>query len=187
MKMAATAIITLLLFSCNSSDTVSKQSVKESSKNYSKDSSEILKFNRALHTGWYFVSDTLTGYKRQLFKFNESYSIEPTPIVTTVNFKEVSLFHEKDCWAVFTWLNKSGAQSLNIAKQKARGKKLAFILDDKLIRLQPVDDPQFASVEDDVDPRVYGEVLTFPCNSFPQDELKNFDTILKNESKIIPK
>lgn len=181
MKTAAAAILTLLLFSCNSFDTVNKQSVKRSLKNYSKDSSEVLKFGDTLHTGWYYISDTFTRYKRQLLKSNESYNIEPKPTVTTANFKEVSLFHEKDCWAIFIWLNKSGAQSLNIAKQKAKGKKLAFVLDDKLIRLQAVDDPQFASVEDDVDPRIYGQVLAFPCNSFLPNELESFETTLKKE------
>ena len=129
--------------------------------------------------------DTQKKYiiSRQLLKSGESYNIALMPIVTTANFDKVSMFHEKDCWALFTWLNKKGVQALNTAKQNAKSKMIAFILDNKLLRLQLVEDPQFARVEENADSRVYGEVLTFPCNSFSPEELKNFETILKSEQK----
>ena len=150
-------------------------------KNRINSSSENLQVESVLKTGWYFISDTSTGYKRQLLKSGESYNIVPVPVLTIANFDKVSMFHEKDCWALFTWLDKKGAQALNAATKRVRGQKLAFILDNKLLRLQSFDDPQFAQVDDDADPRVYGEVLTFPCNSFSPEELKNFETILKSD------
>jgi hypothetical protein len=180
MKLIATFILTLMLFSCGYSDTASRRTTIDTIEHI-KGNSGSSQLDSVLTTGWYFLSDTSTGYKRQLFKSGESYYIAPIPIVTAANFDKVNLFHEKDCWALFTWLDKKGAQALNAAKKKVQGQRLAFILNNKLLRLQLVDDPQFASVEDDADPRVYGEVLTFPCNSFSSDELNNFETILKGE------
>jgi hypothetical protein len=166
MRVIATLILTSLLFSCGSSDAVGERLTIEDPEHHIKDNPDVLKFDSVLYTGWYFISGTSTGYKRQLIESGESYHIEPRPIVTAANFDKVSMFHEKDCYALFTWLDKKGSQALNAAKQKAKGKTLAFILDNKLLLVQSADDPQFASVEDNVDPRVYGEVLTFPCNSF---------------------
>jgi hypothetical protein len=56
-------------------------------------------------------------------------------------------------------------------------------MNNRLLRVQSVDDPQFAQVEDDVDPRVYGQVLTFLCNSFSPQELKTFEAILTSEKE----
>lgn len=181
MKFIVVLTLTLWLFGCGSSDAVGKRITIEDPEHYIKDSPDILKFDSVLNTGWYFISDTATGYKRQLLKSNDSFDIKPVPIVTATNFDKVSIFHEKDCWALFTWLDKKGSQALNNAMQKAKGKQLAFILDNKLLRLQLVDDLQFANVQDNADSRVYGQVLTFPCNSFSSDELKNYQTILKSE------
>jgi hypothetical protein len=181
MKFIAVLTLTLWIFSCGSSDAVGKRITIEDPEHHIKDSPDILKFDSVLYTGWYFVSDMSTGYKKQLLQSKDSFDINPVPIVTATNFDNVSLFHEKDCWALFTWLDKRGSQALNAALQKAKGKQLAFILDNQLLRLQLADYPQFANVQDNADPRVYGQVLTFPCNSFSPAELKNYQTILKSE------
>jgi hypothetical protein len=183
MRFILTFILTSLLFSCGSSDALSKRIINKDTQHHIEDSSDSSQVDSVLTTVWYFISDASTGYKRQLLKSGESYNIALMPIVTTANFDKVSMFHEKDCWALFTWLNKKGVQALNTAKQNAKSKMIAFILDNKLLRLQLVEDPQFARVEENADPRVYGEVLTFPCNSFSPEELKNFETILKSEQK----
>src|SRR5205085_11728518 len=126
MKYILILTLTLFLFGCSSSDTSGERIAIEDPEHHIKDSPDILKFDSVLYTGWYFVSDTPTGYKRQLNNSSGSYDIEPAAIVTAVNFDKVSLLHEKDCWAIFTWLDKKGAQSLNAAKQKGKGKTLAF-------------------------------------------------------------
>lgn len=159
------AILIFFLFSCNTSE--SNQHIA---------SSESI-----LYTGFYFIKDTTISLKRQLIKTNDIYDIDPTPIVTAKHFDKVTLFHEKDCYALFVWLDKKGSQLLDIAKQKYIGKKIAIIVDNQLLRIQSVDDPQFATVDKNDDPGVYGQVLAFPCNSFLPAELKNYETIIDNE------
>ncbi|OQP62871.1 hypothetical protein A3860_26535 [Niastella vici] len=176
MRIIATFILISLLVNCHVSDATGKRKTNDAPEHPINNNPDSV-----LYTGWYFVSETATGYKRQLVKSSESYNIEPAPIVTAASFEKAYLFHEKIFWCLFIWLNKSGAQALNTAMQKANGRKLAFILDNQLLRLQSVDDPQFAKVKENVDPRVYGEVLALPCNSFSVEELKNYETILKGE------
>lgn len=91
------------------------------------------------------------------------------------------MFHEKDCYALFIWLDKKSSQLLDTAKQKYKGKKIAIIVDNQLLRTQLADDPQFATVDKNDDRRIYGQVLAFPCNSFLPAELKNYETIINNE------
>jgi len=176
-------LLILSLFIWDSPGGVGIQATIENTEVHVKETSDTVRVNNVLYTGWYFISDTPTGYKRQLLKTSDSYDIQPLPIITTTNMSEVSLFHEKDCWALFTWLDRKGSEALNAAIQKANGKNLAFILDNKLLRLQVINDPQFAKVTEDVDPRVYGEVLTFPCNSFLSTELQDFQRNLQNAIK----
>ena len=116
-----------------------------------------------------------------MIKTNDIYNIDPTPIVTAKNFDKAIMFHEKDCYALFIWLDKKGSQLLDIAKQNYKVKKFAIIVDNQLIKTQLVDDPQFATVNKNDDPRIYGQVLAFPCNSFLPAELKNYETILNKE------
>lgn len=165
LTMMTIVTLILFLFSCNTSE--SKKNIPHS--------------DSTLYTGFYFIKDTATSFKRQLIKTNDIYYIDPTPIVTAKNFDKVVMFHEKDCYALFIWLDKKGSQLLDIAKQNCKGKKFAIIVDNQLLRTQLVDDPQFASVEEKDDPRIYGQVLAFPCNSFLPAELKNYETIINNE------
>ena len=174
-------LLTVLLFACRYSDTVNNQIKNPNPQHHSKDDPNNSNNDSVLRTGWYLVSETRTGYKRILAQTNENYNINPEPIVTVKNFDKLTLFHEKNCYALFTWLDKNGSKALNLTKQESKGKKLAFILNDKLLRIQPVDDPQFAKVENDTDPRIYGEVLTFPCNSFLPQEMKNYKAIIESE------
>ena len=158
-------ILILFLFSCNTSE--SNQNTPTS--------------DTTLYTGFYFISDSTTSFKRQLIKTNDIYNIDPTPIVTAKNFNKVMRFHEKNCYALFVWLDKTGSQSLDIAKQNYTGKKFAIIVDNQLLRTQLVDDPQFATVDKNDDPRIYGQVLAFPCNSFLPTELTHYETIINKE------
>ena len=167
MKLTNVTILILISFllSCNTSE----------------NRQDISNFDSTLSTGFYFIKDTATSFKRQLIKTTDIYNIDPTPIVTTKNFGKVEMFHEKDCYALFIWLDKKGSQLLDAARQNYRGKKFAIIVDNELLRTQLVDDPQFATVNEKDDPRVYGQVLAFPCNSFQPTELKNYDTIISKE------
>ena len=181
INLTKTIILFFLLFGCNSSNTTNNQRTIPDSEHLIKNSPNILKSDSTLFTGFYFIKDTVAAYKRQLIKTNEIYSIDPTPIVTAKNFEKVTMFHEKDCYALFIWLDKKGSQLLNIAMKNYKGRKFALIVDNQLVRIQLVDDPQFATVDNNEDPRIYGQVLAFPCNSFSPAELTNYETMIKNE------
>ncbi|HEX2607616.1 MAG TPA: hypothetical protein VHK91_09565 [Flavisolibacter sp.] len=181
MKMTIVFILAFSLIRYQSSDTIAKRVTFEDSKYSIKDGLDILKFDSVLHTGWYFISEIQTGYKRKEIKSGKSFDINPVPIITVENFQKSTLLHEKDCWAIIIQLDMIGAQSLYAGMQKTKGKQIAFILDDKLVRIQAADDPQFAHLNPDTDPRLYGQVLTFPCNSFSSEELKNYSRILNRE------
>ena len=161
----ALIILILFLFSCNNSE--SNQHIPSS--------------DSTLNTGFYFIKDSGSFLQRQLIRTNNIYHIDPTPIVTVKNFRKVERFHEKDCYALFIWLDEKGSQLLDLAKQNYQGKKFAIIVDNQLVRTQLVDDPQFATVHKKDDPRIYGQVLVFPCNSFLPAELKMFETLINNE------
>ena len=158
-------ILISFLFSCNTSENIRDVSNSDS----------------ALSTGFYFIKDTVTSFKRQLIKTTDIYNIDPTPIVTTKNFYKVEMFHEKDCYALSIWLDKKGSQLLCAARRNYKGKKFAIIVDNQLLRTQLVDDPQFATVNEKDDPRIYGQVLAFSCNSFQPTELKNYEIIISKE------
>jgi hypothetical protein len=172
-KPALFIISVLFFFGCTSSDTVNKSvSVSETS--------SIKKLDSILYTGWYFI-DNNRGRERRLQQTNSFYYINPIPIVAVKHFKEVNLFHEKDCFALFIWLDNEGSQLLNAARKKSKGQKFAFIINNKLEIIQLADDPQFAQVSKDIDSRVYGQVLAFPCKSRSSEELKKFKTIIESE------
>lgn len=124
-----------------------------------------------LKTGWYLISDTATPIKRNLENSASYYFLEERPIVSAGQIKSNTILHEKDCYALISRLDSEGAIQLRNAKTKFKGKKLGLIVNDKLLRIQKIDDPQFCRVALDEDPRVYGEVLTFPCNSRKLAEL----------------
>lgn len=158
-------IITVFVLSCNASISTQKVSALEP----------------MLYTGIYVIDDTQLSLKRQLLKTDTVYDIVRTPIVTAGNFVKAELFHEKDCYAVYVWLDKEGSTLLDAAKEKYHKKKFGIVVDNQLIRIQFVDDPQFATVDNNADPRIYGQVLAFPCNSFSPSELKSYETILNRE------
>jgi hypothetical protein len=181
MKIGLTSLLILLFlaFSYHFQDGI-KEQIGIHSKEYIKVSPDILKSDDTLYTGWYFINDN-SGYRRKLDKTQDSYYINPTPIVIAKNFKKVNIFHEKDCYALLIWLDDEGAEALHSAKQKPDTKKLAFLIDNRLVSVQLANDPQFAQVEKEADPRIYGQVLAFPCKSVPLEELKNYKIIIESE------
>jgi hypothetical protein len=136
------------------------------------------KYDSTLPSGWYYITETNNGWRRKLYNSSGYFFINPAPIVTAKNFKEVTLFHEKSCYALFIQLDSIGSKAWALTLLKAKGKKLAFVLDDSLLQT-PVIDARF--VKDD--PREYGHILALPCNSYSPTELKKFETIIENENR----
>jgi preprotein translocase subunit SecD len=97
-----------------------------------------------LATGWYYISDTATAFKRQLDKTNEYYFIAPRPIVTKQNFIKIEIFDTdfkgqyKDYTGLKIILDEAGTLEWSIATIKAINKRLALIIDNKLVNAPKV-------------------------------------------------
>jgi len=97
-----------------------------------------------LATGWYYICDTANGFKRELDKTVESYFIDPRPIVTKQNFIKLEIFDTdfkgqyKDYTGLKMMLDEDGTKEWSNATEKAMYKKLALIIDNKLINAPEV-------------------------------------------------
>jgi len=179
-----------LLFGCHSSGTKDDGITVPDPKDSIKEGVDTQNSDSTLYTGWYFITGTVTGFKRQIKKSGETYNIVRRPIVTVANFVKISPFHEKDCYALLIWLDANGSRNLNTAINSYKGKRIGFILDNQLLRVQDVDDPQFASVSDSVDQRVYGQTLVCHAIPFRQQKYKatrlQLNTKDKQSTRLLP-
>jgi preprotein translocase subunit SecD len=86
-----------------------------------------------LSTGWYYITTVDKGIPKNLFKKNEIFYIDSTPIITVKNFTDLSIY--KDNTGIFGLqikLDKKGTKAWSIATENSIGKKLALIIDDEL-------------------------------------------------------
>lgn len=97
--------------------------------------------SKILKTGWYYVVDSRTGVKRQLDKSKERYFIDRHPIVTASNFTDLLIdgstysYGPKYQYRLVMQLDLAGAKLMGMATKKSIGKKLAFILDNRLLNV----------------------------------------------------
>ena len=90
-------------------------------------------FDTTLNTGWYYIVDT-SSYKRQLDKTQKCFFIDSVPIASTKNFKQLKIYMNKNNeYELIIQLDNSGTKAWSVATEKSIGKKLAFILDNKLL------------------------------------------------------
>lgn len=87
-----------------------------------------------LMTGWYHISDTDSGFVRQLDKTDELYTINPFPILTAedITTLTVKINNSGNAYLTMTFGTR-GTESWREATGKAVGKKIAFIVNDKLL------------------------------------------------------
>ena len=89
-----------------------------------------------LATGWYYILENGDGFKRQLDKTGEFYFIDPKPIVVKEHFDKVFLYQpdfHKDGVALSMQIHKKYQELWADATEKSIGKRLGFIVDDKLV------------------------------------------------------
>ena len=141
-----------------------------------KDSPAMLKFDSAiLYTGQYYVGDSLNGYKRQLDRSDETYYIDPKPIVTAENFKRLEIFESglpgKKYLGLGMRLDKKGAKSWAYATDRSSKThiKLAFILDNRLLYV--------AQAESEIT----GGMTALNRGIYTREELENFKTMIQRE------
>jgi hypothetical protein len=169
--------IALLLTGCtgNSSTEHNKKigdRLLEDPEHHIKDSPDILKHDsNVLYTGWYYVVDSSNGYKRQLDKSDETYYLDPKPIVTAKNFTTFEIYESNDqeYLGLTMRLNKEGTESWSNATLKAQGNRLAFILDNRLLQVAIVNS------------QITGGVTALNRGDYSRQELENFKTIIESE------
>ncbi len=87
-----------------------------------------------LMTGWYYVSDTDSGFVRQLDKTDEFYKVNPFPILTAEDITTLAVETNNLGNAYLTMkFGTRGTDAWREATGKAIGKSLAFIVNDKLL------------------------------------------------------
>ena len=92
-----------------------------------------------LMTGWYYLSETEDGFVRQMDKTDDSHNINPYPIVIAEDIitLKIETNNSGDTYLAMKF-GKRGTESWREATSKAIGKKLAFIVDDKLLSVSLV-------------------------------------------------
>ncbi len=146
----------------------------EDPEHHIKDSSDILKHDSTiLNTGWYYVVDTPNGYKRELDKSDETFYLDPKPIVTAKNIITFEIYEGnykyKKYFGLTMRLDKEGTENWSNATYKAVGNKLAFVLDNRLLQVAMVNS------------QITGGVTALNRRDYSRQELESFKTIIENE------
>jgi preprotein translocase subunit SecD len=119
------------------------------------------------------VVDTPNKYKRQLDKSDETFYLDPKPIVTVKNFTTFEIYesNSKDnkYLGLAMRLDKEGTESWSNATYRAIGNKLAFVLDNRLLQVAMVNS------------QITGGVTALNRGGYTRQELENFKTIIESE------
>jgi preprotein translocase subunit SecD len=95
-----------------------------------------------LTTGWYYIVDVTTKYRRTIEKINESYYLLPTPFLTVRNFESIEVYQSSpnvgSYWGLAIRLDDSGAVSLRRATDSWIDHKVGLVVDNKLLSAQLV-------------------------------------------------
>lgn len=171
--------IALLLTSCTDNSSTGRNKIigdrlLEDPEHHIKDSPDILKHDSTiLYTGWYYVVDSLNGYKRQLDQSDEIYYLDPKPIITAKNIATFEIYESsfqdnKDVGLAMR-LDKEGTESWSKATLRAQGSRLAFILDNRLLQVAMVNS------------QIIGGVTALNRGIYSRQELVSFKTIIESE------
>jgi len=104
---------------------------------YSKSSDLVSGHDSFLKTGWYYVSERETNYKRQLDKTSDFYFIDPNVIVPVEQFEKLELseskYENEKYPMIIIRFDSKGTENWSIATEKSIGGKLALIINNKLV------------------------------------------------------
>lgn len=130
--------IALLIFGCSTQSAQINRTDTEKLKALDAAATKNIK-TKTLCTGWYYVIDTINDFKYQLDKTLETYYLDPAPITIkdNIEFTEVYKTDYKGAYEDYTGLSIQfdtlGTARWAEATGKATFKKLAFVIDNKLI------------------------------------------------------
>ncbi len=146
----------------------------EDPEHHIKDSPGILKHDSTiLYTGWYYVVESSNEYKRELDRSDETYYLDPKPIITAKNIETFeiyeSTFQDKKDLGLAMRLDEEGTESWSKATLRAQGSRLAFILDNRLLQVAMVNS------------QIIGGVTALNRGIYSREELENFKTIIESE------
>ena len=166
----------LILTSCSESGSQIKSGDRllEEPEHHIKDSPDITKHDSTiLYTGWYYIVDTDNGFKRQLDKSTDTFFIDPKPIVTAKNFTTFEIYESnaggENYIGMTMRLDGKGTENWSVATEKAIGKQLAFILDNRLLQVAKVNS------------QITAGVTALNRGDYSRAELENFKTIIESE------
>ena len=179
MKNMTTLLLSLMLLLTGCADNSSANQkigdrLLEDPEHHIKDSPDILKHDSTiLYTGWYYVVDTPNGYKRQLDKSDETFYLDPKPIVTAKNVTTFEIYEgnykNKKYFGLTMRLDKEGTENWSNATYRAVGNKLAFVLDNRLLQVAMVNS------------QITGGVTALNRGDYSRQELESFKTIIESE------
>ena len=105
-----------------------------------------------------------------ILKKHQYYFIDPLPIVSARNFRELKVYQSKNGdYGLMISLDNGGASARSIATQKAIGKRLAFILDNKLLEAPSVNS------------QITGGTTALNGGNYLQSEIEYFKKIIESE------
>ena len=174
----STLFLSFIFLSTACSDNNSQAKVgdrlPEDPEHHIKDSPTITKHDSTiLYTGWYYIVDTDNGFKRQLYKSTETFFIDPKPIVVAKNFRTFEIYESKAGGQKYIGLtmrlDETGTENWSVATEKAVGKQLAFILDNRLLHVAKVNS------------QITAGVTALNRGDYSRVELENFKTIIESE------
>ena len=94
---------------------------------------ELNQISDHLVTGWYYLTDRENGIEKTLKGTEESYSIDPTPIVTVDNFTDLEIYQsDYGDYGLTIRLDEKGTEDWSVATGKSIDQKLALIIDNEL-------------------------------------------------------
>ena len=167
MKSITTFILvfTFILTNCSGSNLRTKSNNKE---HYNTDTIKL--DSTYLETGWYYIVDNDNNFQRQLDKSNDTFFIDPRPIVTAKNFMKFEIYTSRyGDVGLSILLDKKGTKNWSIATEKAIGNYLAFILDNKLLQVARVNS------------QITVGVTALNRGDYSKEELEKIRTIIENE------
>lgn len=129
-------------------------------------------FNGRLVSGCYYVTDSLSGVERTMWKTGEKLYISPKAIVAVANFGSIKI--ESDQFgksAILVSLDKEGAEKFAEATEKWVGRQLAFVINDTLVSA-----PQ-------VNMRIDGGNLMITNLGFTEDKCREFVDSMNSEKQ----
>jgi len=163
------AVFSIAFSSCNSQNHADNKVVKVDIDSIY---NQILK-DSVLVTGWYYITETDNGFKRQLDKTNEIYFIDPNPIIVKEFFDKIEIFttdfkgEYPDYIGLKMQISEKYVNLWAEATGKSIGNRLGFIIDNKLVNA-----PQ-------VNARIERGMTALNRTVYSKEEIEEFKTRLK--------